>query len=67
MRSRQFARAADFFEKASVLAPRAGSLYNAAALVHFTQGGPWFDAYQQVEYADEWLAEKELMNSSVRR
>ncbi|HEY1044240.1 MAG TPA: XrtA/PEP-CTERM system TPR-repeat protein PrsT [Telluria sp.] len=38
MRSRQFARAADYFEKASVLAPRAGSLYNAAALVHLRSG-----------------------------
>jgi hypothetical protein len=38
-----------------------------AALVHFTQGGPWFDAYREVEYADEWLAEQALMNSSQRR
>lgn len=38
-----------------------------AALVHFTQGGPWVDAYQQVEYAADWLHEKELMNSSQRR
>jgi hypothetical protein len=22
--------------------------------VHFTEGGPWFDEYQNVEYAYEW-------------
>lgn len=22
--------------------------------VHFTRGGPWFNAYKDVEYADEW-------------
>ena len=26
--------------------------------VHFTRGGPWFDKWQDVEYADEWLAVK---------
>ena len=25
-------------------------------LVHHTEGGPWFPAYQNVEYADEWRA-----------
>lgn len=24
------------------------------ACVHFTEGGPWFDTYQNVEYAHEW-------------
>lgn len=24
------------------------------AAVHFTRGGPWFDNYQNVEYANEW-------------
>ena len=38
MRSRQFARASEYFEKASVLAPRAGSLHTAAALVHLKSG-----------------------------
>lgn len=29
--------------------------------VHFTRGGPWFDQWQDVEYADEWIAaRKEL-------
>ncbi|MFD2367923.1 XrtA/PEP-CTERM system TPR-repeat protein PrsT [Pseudoduganella sp. GCM10020061] len=38
MRSRQFSRATEYFEKASALAPRAGSLYTAAALVHLRSG-----------------------------
>ena len=25
-------------------------------LVHFTEGGPWFDGYRDVEFADEWRA-----------
>lgn len=27
-------------------------------LVHFTSGGPWFENYRGVAYADEWLAER---------
>lgn len=27
-------------------------------LVHFTSGGPWFENYRDVPYADEWLAER---------
>lgn len=28
-------------------------------IVHYTEGGPWFDAYRHgVEFADEWLAER---------
>jgi lipopolysaccharide biosynthesis glycosyltransferase len=26
-------------------------------IVHFTEGGPWFEGYENVAYADEWLAE----------
>ena len=26
--------------------------------VHYTRGGPWFDNWQDVEYADEWRAEE---------
>jgi len=26
-------------------------------ICHFTEGGPWFEQYQSVEYADEWRAE----------
>jgi lipopolysaccharide biosynthesis glycosyltransferase len=25
-------------------------------IVHFTDGGPWFDAFRNVPYADEWFA-----------
>ena len=28
------------------------------ALVHFTSGGPWFEGYENVPYADEWKAER---------
>lgn len=31
-----------------------------ASIVHFTQGGPWFDAYRDCDYADEWFAERRL-------
>lgn len=32
-----------------------------ASLVHFTQGGPYFSEYDQVDYAQEWFKEKEKM------
>ena len=39
--------------------------YNPAAkLVHYTLGGPWFDAYRGCEYADEWFAERELLKKA---
>jgi hypothetical protein len=38
-----------------------------ASLVHFTIGGPWFDAYRGSEYAPEWFAEKERMLAASRR
>ncbi len=28
--------------------------------VHYTRGGPWFDAWQEVDYGDEWRAEAAL-------
>lgn len=28
------------------------------ALVHFTSGGPWFEGYHDVPYADEWVVER---------
>jgi hypothetical protein len=28
-------------------------------LVHFTAGGPWFEGYRDVPYADEWLCERD--------
>ena len=36
--------------------------YNAAAkIVHYTIGGPYFDAYRSCDYAEEWFAEFESM------
>ena len=36
--------------------------YNAGAkLVHYTIGGPYFDAYRACHYAEEWFAEFESM------
>jgi len=36
--------------------------HNAEArIVHFTLGGPYFDAYRDCDYADEWRAEFESM------
>jgi hypothetical protein len=36
--------------------------YNPSAkLVHYTLGGPWFDAYRDCDYAGEWLKEREAM------
>lgn len=33
----------------------------AARIVHFTLGGPYFPDYRACDYADEWLAERHLM------
>lgn len=33
----------------------------AAKLVHMTDGGPWFHEYRDVDYADEWRAERDAM------
>jgi len=35
-----------------------------ASLVHWTLGGPWFEGYEGVDYADEWLEEYCLMRSA---
>jgi hypothetical protein len=32
-----------------------------ASLVHFTIGGPYFEAYRGCEYASEWFAERDAM------
>jgi hypothetical protein len=40
--------------------------YNAGArIVHFTIGGPYFEAYRDCDYADEWFAEFESMRQCV--
>ncbi len=33
----------------------------AARIVHFTRGGPYFNAYRECDYAAEWFAEFESM------
>lgn len=30
-------------------------------VVHYTRGGPWFDEWQNVDYADLWLAEEKAV------
>ncbi|MDE1463518.1 glycosyltransferase [Spartinivicinus poritis] len=39
--------------------------YDAAnediALLHYTEGGPYFDEYQQCEYAEDWFAARDRM------
>lgn len=37
----------------------------SAALVHFTEGGPYFNAYRDCDYSDEWFRERELQTSVV--
>jgi len=32
---------------------------SAPFAVHFTRGGPWFDEWQDVEFADEWIKERD--------
>lgn len=32
-----------------------------AALVHYTLGGPYFDAFRNCEYSKEWFAERDAM------
>ena len=34
--------------------------------VHFTNGGPWFENWQEVDYAAEWRAERDLYLTSRR-
>lgn len=33
--------------------------------VHFTRGGPWFERWQDVDYADLWRAERDALRSSA--
>jgi lipopolysaccharide biosynthesis glycosyltransferase len=35
-------------------------------LIHYTLGGPYFDAYRTCEYADLWFAEQRLVNHSAK-
>lgn len=34
-------------------------------VIHYTNGGPWFDEWQNVDFADEWRMEKELFLREV--
>jgi len=34
--------------------------------VHFTRGGPWFDAWQNVDYGDLWRAEREALRRGTK-
>lgn len=36
-------------------------------VIHYTNGGPWFENWQNVDYADLWVAEKALYEASVRK
>lgn len=33
----------------------------APKVIHYTRGGPWFEQWQGVDYAELWFAERELM------
>lgn len=35
-------------------------------VIHYTNGGPWFDEWQNVDYAEEWRAECALYEASSR-
>ena len=34
--------------------------------IHFTNGGPWFDKWQGVDFGDLWLAERAMYEASAR-
>ncbi len=38
-----------------------------AGNVHFTDGGPYFEEFRDVDYADEWFAMKDSMNHCQQR
>lgn len=38
-----------------------------AKIVHYTLGGPYFEAYRGCDYAEEWFAEYESMRSTRQR
>jgi lipopolysaccharide biosynthesis glycosyltransferase len=35
-------------------------------VIHYTNGGPWFSNWQNVDYADLWLAEKALYEDGIQ-
>lgn len=34
-------------------------------VIHYTNGGPWFEEWQNVDYADNWRAERLLYEASI--
>ena len=36
-----------------------------AALVHYTEGGPYFNAYRDCEYASDWFATRDRMLTAL--
>jgi hypothetical protein len=36
------------------------------AIVHFTRGGPWFEEWQNVAFADEWRHNMAEINEADR-
>ena len=37
--------------------------HGTPAAVHYTRGGPWFDDWKDVDYADLWLKEEALYHA----
>lgn len=37
------------------------------AAIHYTNGGPWFDEWQSVDYADLWLRERDAYEAAAAR
>jgi hypothetical protein len=35
------------------------------AAIHYTNGGPWFENWQNVDYADLWTAERDMYSASA--
>lgn len=42
------------------------SMPGTPKLIHYTLGGPYFDAYRTCEHADLWFAEQRLMNHAAK-
>jgi len=37
------------------------SVFGTPNVVHFTRGGPWFAEWQNVDYGDLWLKERDAL------
>lgn len=35
-------------------------------VVHYTRGGPWFDAWQEVDFVEEWIAERQAFEQQMK-